>query len=230
MRSTNSCITAFIVVFFSVLLGACTQLPSLSKSPSGELEPQAETSQEAVEPIEEPFVAIARPETPKGVSVPAQAQKEFKLALEAMHNKKWQQAEDLLLMMSETYPQLAGVYTNLGISHQQQGEFEQAAKAYQFAIEISAHRFDAYANLGVVYRELGQFADAEKTYLDALAVWPHHRTSLINLGVLYDMYLGKQEAALTYFKLAQQLSDEEDRQLKGWIIDLQRRLARQGGG
>jgi Tfp pilus assembly protein PilF len=119
---------------------------------------------------------------------------------------------------------LAGVYTNLGIVYERQGKTEEAVQAYQFALKKNPLNFDASNNLGVLLRDQGKFTEAEKVYLDALKQWPHHQDSLLNLGILYDLYMGKLREALANYKLAQRLNTEEDRKLKGWIVDLERRL------
>ena len=48
----------------------------------------------------------------------------------------------------------------------------------------------------------------------------------LNRGILYDLYLGEKSLALNDYELYQALSNDESRQLKGWIIDLQRQIKR----
>ncbi len=218
---------ALLVLWLSTLV-ACAQLTS---SPPSSAPDQAEADTESPElesPVDEtPFVAIARPTTATAVSIPPQAREEFANARQAMIREDWEGARAQLLLMSETYPQLAGIYTNLGIVYTQLEQWDDAEKAYRFAIEKNPYNFDAATNLGVLLRERGKFKSAAEVYEQALALWPHNRTILINQGVLYDMYLGNLPAALESFELAQKLDVEEDRQLKGWIIDLQRRMSQQ---
>jgi len=104
-------------------------------------------------------------------------------------------------------------------------KLDKAENAYRFALQTNPLNFDAYTNLGVLLREQGQFEQAEENYLAALGYWPHHQASLLNLGILYDMYLSKLPEALNYYELAQKLNARED--LKGWIIDLKRRLPKE---
>lgn len=206
------------------LLSACAQLPGGSEKTSEDEEvstQEADVDGETI--VEVPFVKIPKPDV-KSIKVPDSARSEFDAAKQAMSNKQWDDALNRLLFMTETYPELAGVYVNLGIVYTQLEKVEDAENAYRFAIEKNMLNFDAYINLGVLLREQGKFAEAEQVYLDALTLWPHHQASLINLGVLYDLYMGKLAEALVNFELAQKLNDEESRQLKGWIVDLQRRL------
>jgi len=217
-------------VFIVGFLVACAQMPIGKKDQVAEPEVK-EDAADALDnagddlqiPPEETFVAIPKPELP-AVSVPSQARDEFSLAKQDMLRKRWTDAEDKLLLMSETYPQLAGVYTNLGIVYEQQDKFDEAERAYRFAIKTNPLNFDASMNLGVLLRDRGKFTDAEQVYLAALKQWPHHQASLLNLGILYDLYMGKLRDALANYKLAQKLNEKEDRKLKGWIVDLERRL------
>lgn len=178
----------------------------------------------AVEPA---FVAIPKPARESTPDIPRAARTEFHDALAVMANNRWQDAEARWLLMTETYPLLASVYTNLGIVYQKLNKVEEAEKAYRFAIETNTYSFDAYTNLGVMLRELGRFEEAEQTYVQALSLWPHHPESLKNLGILYDLYLGKLDQALTNYELLQKLNETEDKRLRGWIVDLKRRIEEQ---
>lgn len=172
-----------------------------------------------------PLVLIPNPYV--AGEVPAPAKREFATIKALMTEKKWAQAKGLLELMVETYPTLSGPYANLGIVHYQLKEYPEAEKALKFAIETNSLNFDAYAQLGLVLREQGRFKDAEATYLKALELWPHHLASAYNLGILYDLYMGQFQDALTYYTLSQKLIGDDDRQIKGWIIDLQRRMEEQ---
>lgn len=215
-----------LLVTAILFLSACSQMPTLGKPSTkkpDEEEAVVESTDTDVAP-ETPFVAIAKPQSNKSVSVPSQARDEFSKAKQAMLRKNWQEAQNILSLMTDTYPELAGVYTNLGIVYERMEQPEKAENAYRFAIKTNPLNFDAYTNLGVLLRDQGKFEQAEENYLAALKQWPHHQASLINLGILYDMYLGQLDTALAHYQLAQKLNNEEDRKLKGWIIDLQRRL------
>ncbi len=211
------CLALFLFLVGCAGAGKKDEAEPIETAAEGELDPASEANLEA------PFIAIPKPSTPN-VSIPQRAREEFALAKQLMLKKDWDAAAGRLLLMTETYPHLAGVYVNLGIAYANQGKLDEAENAYRFAIEKNPLNFDAYTNLGVVLRNQGKFDQAEQVYLEALALWPHHQASLINLGVLYDMYMGKLPEALDYFVTAQKLNEEEDRTLKGWIIDLERRL------
>lgn len=214
IKSSFKTLRCLACLSFVLVLAACQSTPKQDVEPGPVL----------AEGEEAPFVLIPNPyETSKG-DVPSQAVKEFAEVKVAMAGKKWQQAEELLTLMVETYPQLSGPYVNLGIVQKNLGDSESAEKTFVFALETNANNMDAYSQLGLLQREQGKFDAAEKTYLDALDIWPHHLDSNINLGVLYDLYMGRFDDALARYELAQQIQGGEDRRLKGWIVDLKRRI------
>jgi len=172
----------------------------------------------------EPFVLIPNPYLVDPPKIPGRAKQEFAQALEAMNAKQWKQAEGMLRLMTESYPDLSGPFVNLGICQYRLEDPEAAEASFLQAIAVNANNMDAYTWLGTLYREQGRFEDAEQVYLKALEVWPHHAASHRNLGILYDLYMGRFDEALQHYKMLQKILPEEDRQVKGWIIDLERRL------
>lgn len=227
-----SMISKISLLFLFWMLASCSSVDGPKQSPeSGSVVSEGEEGagelDENGQPIPPPFVLIENPYLLDMPGIPNSAKVEFAQVKQSMTAKKWENAQGLLNLMAETYPKLAGIYVNLGIVYQHQGKLDEAEKAYQFAIETNTKHLDAYSLLGVLYREQGRFEDAEKTYLAGLAVWPHHLDNNVNLAILYDLYMGRLDDALGYYELSQQVVGGEDRQLKGWIIDLKRRLAQQ---
>lgn len=214
--------TIFILVFF---LNAC-ESPGLKKEKQKKADEisseQAATEGEA---SATGFVVLPNPYQPG--EVPGQARKEHQKIVSLMAAKKWKEAEGALQIMTTTFPQLSGPYINLGIVYMNLNQPDEAEKALQFAINTNPQNLDAYTQLGVLYREQGKFNEAEQTYLAALKIWPHHLPSTLNLGILYDLYMGRFDEALKYYELSQNILGGEDRQLKGWIADLSRRIESQ---
>ncbi len=141
-----------------------------------------------------------------------------------MHNKNWNQAEQLLQALALANPGLSGVALNLGIVYRSKGELEKATEQFNRAIQINPKNLDAYNQLAILKREAGQFSAAENLYKQALHVWPYHRDSHRNIAILYELYLGQPEQALPHYIAYQQLSSEPDKQVASWIADLQRRV------
>lgn len=197
-------------------IAACSNMGKKDK------EKETESTEGAASQESQPFVLIPNPYLP-GV-VPEPAKLEYANIKATMQAKKWEQAKGLLELMAATYPSLSGPYVNLGIVHHALGEMDEAEKALKYAIEVNPQNLGGFTRLGVLYRELGRFNEAEAIYLKALNVWPHHLPSAKNIGILYDLYMGRFDDALVYYELSQNILGGEDRQLKGWIIDLKRRM------
>ncbi|WP_185234751.1 tetratricopeptide repeat protein [Teredinibacter franksiae] len=224
MEFTNpkrlSVLRYLLVVLVATLFAACGGAPKKDQQQEEQTIEKAE-GDVATEP---PLELIPNPYLDNKPSVPGRAKDEFAEAADIMDAKQWKEAEGLLVLMTETYPLLSGPHVNLAICLYQQELLEQAEASFSKAIEVNPANMDAYTWLGVLYREQGKFTESEATYKAALAVWPHHADSHRNLGILYDLYMGRLEEALAHYKLLQRILPDEDRQLKGWIRDLERRL------
>ncbi len=72
-----------------------------------------------------------------------------------------------------------------GNGYYKTGKLEEAAAAYQRAIELNPNYQDAYANLGVVYYRLEKFDLAETQYKKALTLKSSDGDTAYNLGALY---------------------------------------------
>lgn len=148
----------------------------------------------------------------------------FAQATRAMRSKQWPQAEAALTQITAQHKNFSGAWLNLGLVYRAQGEDKRAEAAFTQAITANHLNVDAYNQLAILQREQGRFNDAEANYKKALTVWPFHAESHKNIGILYDLYLGKNAEALAHFEAYRQLRGDGDKQLLGWIADLQRRL------
>ena len=157
-------------------------------------------------------------------SISSAAAQQFANATRAMRNKQWQQAETLLQQLVAQNTKLSGAYLNLGLVYRAQKEDKRAEQAFTDAINANHTNLDAYNQLAILQREQGRFNDAESNYKKALSIWPFHADSHRNIGILYDLYFGKNAEALAHFEAYQQLRGDGDKQVTGWIADLQRRL------
>lgn len=221
----------FIAACLLVLLTACSSTPSnvAEQTPAEQSKKQtAETATnekgpappglDTSAPDENPYLSQAR-------EAPAAARNIFSRAVNAMQDAQWRDAEILLQQLTVEYPDLSGPYLNLGIVYRHLGEPDQAKQSFSNAFTVNKLNLEAYNQLALLEREEGAFAAAERHYLAALKAWPKHATSHKNIGILYDLYMGDLEKALQHFEIYQYLQDEPDRQVRGWIIDLNRRIA-----
>tara|TARA_R110002110_G_scaffold415561_2_gene650909 strand:- start:119897 stop:123067 length:3171 start_codon:yes stop_codon:yes gene_type:complete len=123
---------------------------------------------------------------------------------------------------SEVLPEVTPAELKDALRHDQSGDSEKAAEAFSRYVEDNPEDTSGLLHYAVFLRQQGQFEAAESVYLEALQIsqLPDvHR----NVGILYDLYLGNAEAALFHYQYCQQLGAEQDRQLAGWIVDLERR-------
>lgn len=159
----------------------------------------------------------------KVIEIPDAAAKAYKQAIAHMNQQQWQQAQTVLLKMIQDYPQLSGPYANLGVIASHNEEWDEAVDYLETAIEKNPENVKALNQLGWVYRQKGDFAEAESQYLNAIQVDESYAPSYRNLGILYDIYMGNLAKASEQYQTYQALQDEPDRQVAGWIVDINRR-------
>lgn len=148
----------------------------------------------------------------------------FAQALAAIEAQRWPQAEPLLRKVTADQPGLAGPWVNLAQVYVATEQLEEARLALSQAVKANPNHCAARNQLGVLSRQAGDFSAAEDHYKRCLSAEPDNETVVLNLGILYELYLGRLPEALAAYRQYQDLSDSEDRKVKGWVMDLERRL------
>lgn len=161
----------------------------------------------------------------QATEVNSSLRREYDAGLAALDRKDWRQADSIFAGLSINRPELSGPYLNRGIAQEALEQTEEAERSYASAIEANSANQEAYNRLALLQRKQGRFQEAEQTYQQAIGVWAGHANIRRNLGILYELYLGQFSDALAQYEVYQQLLPEPDRRVKGWIIDLQRRIA-----
>lgn len=207
LRKTVGTCRALLPVFLAALLNACT-------SGGGSAPP---TGGQAAGPTPNPYLADAD-------SVPAAAREGMEIAHQAFEAGELATAETELKKLTENWPTLSGLWLNLGIVQNHSDEREAAEQSLRRAIEVNDNNVFAWNQLAALLRDAGRFDEAEQGYRAALQRWPDYGDAHRNLGILYDLYLQQPNKALQHYRAAQQLREEPDRQLAGWIVDLERQL------
>ncbi len=209
-----------------MLLQACTMigggeksLPSAAPQQTTAVDANQRSAVEAgLPPLAEDLPALPTP------PVHGRNALAFDQAVIAMREGRMRDAEIVLLEITVDQPELAGPWINLGRLYVALQQPEEARGAFQRAVRANPRNCTAYNELGVLSRQIGDFAGAEEHYRTCLEKMPSFRDAYLNLGILYDLYLGKLPEALEAYKRYQSLLSEPDRRVKGWVMDLERRL------
>ncbi len=172
-----------------------------------------------------PAVEVTEDATAPAVEVDRKSAALFDAALEAIATAKYRDAEVLLTELTAREPRLSGPWVNLGMVQDELNNVEGAKASFKHAIEANPSNCVAYTELGLLARRSGDFLTAEANYLACLAQVPDFREAHLNLGILYELYLGRLSDALDAYRSYLSLRDGDDRRVKGWAADIERRLA-----
>ena len=212
-RSSNQ----VIALLLAALLSACQSLPEpapeVMHESGAEIKPvsadNATTS--AAEPVTEP--------------VPVDLdQLAYEEAIAALKNGAADKALKMLTRLSQDAPDKPRLFTNLGLAHFQLQQSELAEQAFQQAIARDSDDAMAHNHLGILQRRQGRFQDALQEYKRAIKIDSKYAHAHLNLGILFDLYLQDLEKALQQYRKYQKLTSEENTQVAGWIVDIERRL------
>ncbi len=144
---------------------------------------------------------------------------EFNLGLKFMMEKKYDKAEEVLLKMTQTYPNLSGPYANLGTVLKAKEDYQNAEVAFKQALRLNTKNPETYNHLALLYRQTGRFNDALQTYKQGLMIASTNTNLLRNTGILLELYLNSPEAALEYYQ--RYLEEKpDDKQVQQWAAIL----------
>lgn len=184
--------------------------------------PAADTAADRQERTADPQTMAANGTVP-APAVKGRNAEDFATAVAAIKSGNLEEAERLLRRVTESQPELAGPWVNLGQVYLSLGQQEEARLAFRRAIAANPANCAAYNQLGVLSRQMGDFKSAENHYLSCLSTSPDSADIYLNLGILYELYLGRLPEALSAYRQYQVLVDEPDRKVAGWVMDLERR-------
>jgi tetratricopeptide (TPR) repeat protein len=224
---------SLIALLLSVMLVACESAPkpgiepapSASAATSDADAPAAEVSVDATQTGEE--AGDDSGETAPTEPVDAN-QLAYEAAVETLKAGATDAALDELQRLSEITPNQPRLFTNLGLAHYQLEQFDAAEQAFREAILRDSADAVAYNHLGILQRRKGQFEEALMAYQRAIEIDVKYAHAHLNLGILFDLYLQDLEKALQQYRVYQSLTDEQNKQVAGWILDIERRLKADG--
>lgn len=150
-------------------------------------------------------------------------QQEYEQALTTMRQGNYPLAIKQFTAFTESHPEHAGPYVNLGILYHKMNRLEEAEQALGKAVLLNPNHAVAQNRLGMVYRERGRFDDALAAYNRAIAADEGYADAYLNLGILYDLYLLDNKKALDLYSHYQKLTGESDAQVAMWITELKQR-------
>ncbi|MDO6692884.1 hypothetical protein Q4574_06290 [Aliiglaciecola sp. 3_MG-2023] len=249
----------YVCVALMLGLSGCASMDSLfstqetSETRSAEIETDQQDSAATnepevvpLDPMQAKLLALrSQPNLYLSGSTPVTAavKYQFDQALAAKRSGNLKLAEQLLQALIVEEPSLSGPWVQLGDLNMQQfadsknTDLQQkqaylvAAKDdYQKALSLNQHNYFAHNRLAKVFREMGEFKQAEQHYLYAIQSYPAYDNAYLNLGILYDLYLDKKQLALENYELYQAFQNKPKRQVRGWIADLKRQLAKTQNG
>jgi tetratricopeptide (TPR) repeat protein len=169
---------------------------------------------------------VAAPTAAVDAKVPTGARQEYDRAIAAMKSGNIPQAKNILSNLTQSYPDLAGPYVNLGIIHFRADEIDQAEEAFKQALKVNPESAVSLNHLGIINRGKGNFVEARSNYEKALEIDPSYAYAHLNYGILLDLYLGELENALQHYQKFQELAPDQDKEVTKWIVDLERRIKR----
>lgn len=244
MRFSKALLLVFAVQALLIISG-CSSLPYLSNDEQSSPKVDAEkvpskntiieTPIETLTPLQQKIADLqAQPNLylSSAPQVSENIKQRYQQALQARQSHNIKDATNLLTQLTIDKPSMSGPWLQLGdlqltaeVPNSEQ--IKQAQQYYQRAVEANMHNYHAQNRLATLYRKQGQFEQAEQHYLQAIRSWPAFAQGYLNLGILNDLYKGNKTQALEYYTIYQALQDKPDRQVKGWIADLNRQLNQQ---
>ncbi len=126
--------------------------------------------------------------------------------------------------LSVSNPKLAMPYINLAIAYRTQADSDAAVRSIAQALKLSPNSPEANNIRGVLWRDAGEFTKARDSYAKAIGANEAYLDAQLNLGILCDLYLQDLACAKKHYENYQSGSSTEDRTVKGWLIELERRM------
>ncbi len=162
--------------------------------------------------------------TPAVVVAP-EVRSDFDAAMARMSAEDYQQGIDLLGKVIARAPNLPVPYINRAMAHAKLGNLKPAEDDLKRALELDPGNPVANNEYGLLYRKTGRFAEARQLYEGLLAKYPYYPLVHKNLGILCDLYLRDYACALREYETYSS-AEPEDKTIKIWIADVQRRLGK----
>ena len=160
--------------------------------------------------------------------VSPEVQQAFDKAVATLRSGNYKQAIREFSSVSRRAPKLAAPYINQAIAYRHTDDLLLAEKATQEALKRDSKSPEALNMLGLIKRANGDFKAAKNSYQQAISIRPDYAEAHLNLAMLCDIYLVDWSCAKTHYDRFQAIQGQPDKQVKGWIADLDRRMKKAG--
>ena len=223
-----------IISLFS--LASCTTLPTDDRSDELDSSDTANTikksdagSQETVSADglssdQNGLLAFSGVDPMSDVQINSEIKQAYASIAKLSEQKKYQQALNLLQSIKKKYPQLSGPDYQVARIYINQNKYDKAVEAIDLSLNNNPRNYYSINLKGIILRELGRFAEAKAAYLQAIEIYPPYPNSHLNLGVLSDIYMRDLSLALIQYKQYQVLTQNKDKKVANWIIEIERRI------
>ena len=160
----------------------------------------------------------------KNTQVTQKIPENYQSAVTAAKQGDIDQAITRLNSIIKTSPVFSPAYTNLGLQYLKNKQLKEAETTFKKAIELNSSDAVAYNHIAIIMRHRGDFSDALKMYRLAIESDPEYANAHLNLGILQDMYMHELPDALQQYMRYQELTNDKDKLVAKWIIDIERRI------
>lgn len=174
----------------------------------------------------EPLRAVSQPVIiNEPVIINAEARADFDAAMQLVETEQYEKAVELLNKVVKAAPNSAVASINLALVYRKLGKLEQAEESLKLALNAEPENPVAHNEYALLYRKTGRFPEARGLYEKILDKHPNFNMVHKNLGILCDLYQKDYECALKHYEIYSNVA-QDDKTVKIWIADLQRRLGK----
>lgn len=106
----------------------------------------------------------------------------------------------------------------------QQGRISEAVAHYRESFQLDPGNALTANNLALLLQEQGRFDEAVAILEQGLRHSPSTAELHYNIAVISELYLLDLDGALSHYRRYRELAGNEEKQVAGWIADLERRL------
>jgi tetratricopeptide (TPR) repeat protein len=178
----------------------------------------------ASEPARKVETAVIKPVTAE-VVITDEMRAEFDAAMAHIKAEEYDAGIELLSKVLKAAPNLVIPNIDIALAYKKTGKFKQAEDSLKLALHVEADNPVANNELALLYRKTGRFAEARQVYEKILEKYPNFRMVHKNLGILCDLYMKDYACALKHYVFYSDVV-QDDKTVKIWIADLQKRVGK----